>query len=123
MWSVSRTDDTELLKAVGAGLECMASESYRLVSPANYDTMLRAQTSDSAEDYKMWETIKLSVEIESGRVMDDMFNGQTWALFRDCIMTRTTDYMSDYATASTKLNQGVLSLNRIMSSIETVYGN
>lgn len=123
MWSVSRTEDDELLEAVGAGLECMASESHRLVSPAHYDTMLRAQTSDSAEDYKMWETIKASVEIESGRVMDDMFNGQTWGLFRDCVMMRTTDYMSDYATASIKLNQGVLSLNRIMSSIETVYGN
>ena len=123
MWSVSRTKDTELLKAIGAGLECMASESYRLTSPANYDTMLRAQTSDSTEDYKMWDVIKASVEIESGRVMDDAFKQKTWSLFRDSVMTRTTDYMSDYAKASTDLNQGVLNLNRIMSNIETVYGN
>lgn len=120
LWSVSRNvKDTEM---VGAFLECMSSEAYRLVTPALYDTMLRTQTSESVEDYEMWETIRRVVKVDCGRVLDTHTNTVKIDFFRDAVMARG-EYMSAYAERKDALTQNLLALNRTMATIETVYGN
>ena len=84
--------------------------------------MLREQSSDSAEDYKMWETIKHSVEIEGGRAFDQMFENKSWSIFRQAIMARTGDYMSYYATSGAQLDQFAIDMNAVMAAIEDIYG-
>ncbi len=121
MWSVSR--NTKNSDAVGAVLECMASESYREVTPALYDVLLRSRSSHSVEDYDMWETIRKSVAIEGGRCFDQQFENKTWSLFRSCIATSSSDWMSKYENYDEMLRQNAGALNRIIQSLETAYGN
>ena len=119
MWSVSR--GTKNSDAVGAVLECMASESYREVSPVLYDTMLRARASHSQEDYEMWEKIKASVCIDGGRCFDQQFNNKIWSLFRSAIINRSNDWMSTYENNEESLRTSAASLNQLMYSLESVY--
>ena len=121
MWSISRSA-VDSLEASAATLECMASESYRTVAPTLYDSMLRGQSSDSSEDYKMWETITDSIEIEGGRCFDRLFESRTWSVFRNAVMNRTTDYMSFYAESDGTLKTLADEVNTMIYELEQVYG-
>ena len=120
MWSVSR-NAFGILDAVGAGLECMASEAYRTMSPAMYEDMFRLQSSEGLDEYNMWETIKKSMIIDAGRSFATQFDNWTWQTFRIAVMKRT-DYMSYYSGKKDGLNSSATTLNNIMYSIESVYG-
>ncbi len=123
MWSMARTAKGEDAEASAAVLECLASESYRTVAPALYTTVLQEQTSNSAADYEMWNTIKASVTIEGGRCFDANLETLGWSIFRNAIMKRTGDYMSYYATYADKLAGNVASMNIIMATLDEIYGS
>ena len=72
-------------------LECLAIEGYNLTSPAYYSQTLRKQISDSAEDYAMWETIKNSIEIDTGRLFE-VHRGIAWEAFRRALMGDKSSY-------------------------------
>lgn len=121
-WSISRnvTDESDCM---GAVLECLASEGYRSTTPALFEDMLRVKSSDSPEDYKMWGVIRDNLSFDGGRVYSDMFEGWTWGVFRNAVLSISTDYMSGYKSAEATLQGGALSLNNLMYQIERIYGD
>lgn len=55
-------------EAVGATLECLASESYRRVTPAYYDNVIHTRYAGTVKDAMMFDVVKDSVVIDSGRI-------------------------------------------------------
>ena len=120
MWSVSRnSDDVEIAAAI---MECMASESYRIVAPALYDKHLRLQTAQSVDDFDMWGYIKDSVTVDPAQVLDDTSSGEfTFNIFYRA-MREPTLYMSVYQKYVLESEKKVITLNSSMKVIESVYG-
>ncbi len=122
VWSISR-DAVESLDACGAFMECMASESYRTTAVTMYEDYFRGQASSDADDYKMWETIVQTMEVEGGRLFVDIFKDQSYYIFRKAVMTRSDDYMSDASSMRQTMNGYADGLNNLMKTLEDIYGN
>lgn len=60
---VSVTDDD--VEDIGAVIEAMASESFRTVTPAYYEIVLKTRYSDDASDWKMMEMIMQNVKMDA----------------------------------------------------------
>ena len=120
VWSISRSV-TDKLDACGAYMECMASESYRTIAPAMYEDVYRGQASESADDYKMWETIKQSIDVEGGRLFVDIYENKTYSVFRTALIGRTTDYMSHSASNREQMDGFSAGLNNLMLTLEDLY--
>lgn len=69
--------DTEM---AGAVIECMASESYRTISPALYEVALKAKYSQDDIASKMFDIAKSSVVFDLGRILSSSLGGpaSTW---------------------------------------------
>jgi len=86
-----------------AVLECMASESYRTVSPALFETALKVKYASDDDTSEMYDIIRESVLFDFGRIFNDNLGAQTWAMFRGALANNNTDWMSVYASAEKSL--------------------
>ena len=69
--------DTDM---AGAVIECMASESYRTISPALYEVALKAKYSQDDIASKMFDISKSTVVFDLGRILSSSLGGPagTW---------------------------------------------
>lgn len=86
-----------------AVLECMASESYRTVSPALFENAFKVKYSQDAQSSLMYDLIRSTVSFDFGRVFNNDLNGLTYSLFRNAIVTKDTNWAS-----TTKSNEKVI---------------
>ena len=104
-------------------LECLASEGYRHVAPAFYSETLRKQSSDSVDDYKMWETIKNSIEMDGGRLFDWQFEQcRCWGLFRSAVFAGNTGMTEQWERYGGTLISEAKLLNTKMKTLEKKLG-
>ena len=68
LWAMSRDIPTDRLGMVTATMECLASEGYRQVTPAVFETVMQYQTSASPEMAKMLELIRDTAWFDFGRI-------------------------------------------------------
>ena len=102
-------------EAVGAALECLASESYRNVMPAFYEQLLRRRYADDPGEYKMIDYIKNTISFDSGRLFTSVFGGKTWSAFRDCVNANSTDWISYYnKNVANLMTNGCDTINKII---------
>ena len=73
------------LNDIGTALEAIASESYRTVTPAYYETALKARYADNPDSWEMLDMITENVKIDAG-VMYTKSLDSVHQLFRN-IMT------------------------------------
>ncbi len=83
---------------VSAVLECLASSSYKNVSPALFEIALKTQYSEDSRDSAMYDIIKASVVFDLGRIYTDTFNKKTYEMFRN----ETIYYNTAWATSCSK---------------------
>ncbi len=83
--------DADLSAAV---LECLASESYRRVTPALFETGFKVKYATDNESAAMFDIIRASVVFDFGRVFNDSFGGTTYSLFRNAVSGGSTDWVS-----------------------------
>lgn len=115
-WSIARSSDR--VTETAATIEVLASEAHRLSAPAIYETILKAQSSETPEDYEMWDFLKSTICIDAGRVFDQCFNEKTWSIFRESVACRKRDYMGMYSTHSELLEIQASNLNALVSKLE-----
>lgn len=118
LWGVARGTKIDYEELCGV-LECLASEGYRKVTPAYFETTL-ANRQDSAEDYKMLYTIRDGIVIDGGRVMDSAFETNTWSIWRRCMMYGH-EYLNYYDKYENSLTEQAVSLNSMMRNLEYLY--
>lgn len=73
-------NDSQRADMAGAVMECMASESYRTISPALYETALKVKYSQDDVAAKMFDIARSSVVFDLGRIFSSSIGGPagTW---------------------------------------------
>ena len=117
MWGISRTaTNYEDLCYV---LECMASESYRKITPVYYDQMLLGRR-DTKDDYEMLQAISETIVIDGGRVMTNAFGDWTYYVFRGALASGIS-YLPYYEKRKEFLKESALGLNSLILNMEELY--
>ena len=88
-----------------AVLECLASESYRTVSPALFETALKVKYASDSDVSEMYDLIRASNCFDFGRIFNDSLNGMTYTMFRDALFKGKTEWISQYEKKSKVLNK------------------
>lgn len=86
------SESTKLM--ADAFIECMASESYRQVTPALFERVMKLQYADSDDDSRMYDIIREGVTFELGRIYCDDLGGYPYKLFRDSISGNSNTWSS-----------------------------
>ena len=82
-------NDCTEVDLVSAVMECYASESYRNVSPALYDTTIKYRYTDDAISSAMFDTIRGSVIFDLGRIFASAL-GSAYSLYENAIAQKTS---------------------------------
>lgn len=97
-----------------AVLECLASESYRTVSPALFETALKVKYAGDSDTSDMYDIIRSSVVFDIGRIFNDSMNSLTYSLFRSALSSGSRNWISTYEknakTLGKKFDQVILAL-------------
>ena len=79
-----------------AMLECLASESYRTVSPALFEVALKVKYAGDTDVSEMYDIIRGSNVFDIGRIFNDSMGGSTYSLFRSALMGGEKNWISTY---------------------------
>lgn len=93
---VSSCTDTVMVSAV---MECLASESYRQVSPAYYETALKVKYSRDDETSQMFDMIRAGVLFNFGSIYG-FYMGEINTTFKGAIMSNNNKWASNYKSFS-----------------------
>ena len=88
-----------------AVLECMASESYRSVSPALFEVALKVKFSSDDDAGRMYDIIRGSANFDFGRLFCANMNYLTYSLFRDAVVNGNTNWASTMKSNSKVLDK------------------
>lgn len=101
-------------KMSAALLECLASESYRTVSPALFETALKVKYASDNDVSEMYDIIRNSAVFDIGRIFNDSMQGKTYSMFRSCLVNKNSNWISTY----TKEEKALLKMfDRVITSI------
>ncbi|MBQ7983184.1 MAG: hypothetical protein IJ302_06430, partial [Clostridia bacterium] len=92
-------------------LECLASESYRTVSPALFEVALKVKYASDSDVSAMYDIIRTSNVFDIGRIFNDSMNGKTYSMFRSSLIDNKDGWISTYeknAKALTKQLENVV---------------
>ena len=67
-------------------LECLASESYRTVSPALFEVALKVKYAGDDDVSEMYDIIRDSAVFDIGRIFNDSLESKTYSLFRSALI-------------------------------------
>lgn len=92
------------LKEHGAyRLECLASESYRSVTPEVFNITLQCKYASDEDTGKMLDIIRDGVVFEVGKVYSYAFSNLTYTMWRTCISGNNPNFASIYKAQSKAL--------------------
>lgn len=113
-------EDAEIF---GAVLTVFASEGFMRTSRAYYSEVLKKQSSNSVEDYNMWDTIKQSIDLDGGRLFDNYISPSIWSNFRNSVMGRQDSMTSEWEKNGDSLIEMAAQMNQTMWQIESQIGS
>ena len=87
-----------------AVLEALASESYRIVTPALFETAMKVKYSEDERDAQMYDILKSTVVLYFDRVFNDSLGSKTYSMFRSSIMNNNTNWASTWEGNKDSLN-------------------
>jgi ABC-type glycerol-3-phosphate transport system substrate-binding protein len=114
MYSASITVDDATRDTIGAMIECMASESYRQVIPAVYETTMKLKYSSGENDARMYDLIRAGITFDLGNIFAEPLEKITYYAFRKAANDGATNWVS-LAKAQSKVMQ-----NRLDALVETL---
>ena len=88
-----------------AVLECLASESYRTVSPALFEVALKVKFSSDDDAGRMYDIIRGSANFDFGRLFCANMGYLTYSLFRDAVVNGNTNWASTMKAQSKVLDK------------------
>ncbi len=110
IYSVPVTIDAERKQMAGAVLECLASESYRQVTPNVYELAIKAKYSSGDDAAKMFDLIRSTVVFDAGRLFNiaGYFAGN---IFRAEIVRGTNSWFTTVRSNRSLLDADIKKVN------------
>lgn len=94
IYSASIALNDEDADMAGAVLECMASESYRQVTPAVFETAMKLKYSTGDDDARMYDLIRDTIQIDLGRIFTTPLKNISYLPFRNACNNGQTNWVS-----------------------------
>ena len=86
-------------------LECLASESYRTVSPALFEIALKVKYAGDDDASEMYDIIRASNVFDFGRIFNDNLSSSTYSLFRQALVEGNKNWISTYEKTEKNLTK------------------
>ena len=96
--------------AAAAVLETLASEGYRRVTPAVFETAMKVKYSNDEESAWMYDIIREGVTFDLGRIFTASFNDQTYGMFRSSLQTNNANWVSTFEKNERVLKKNLASI-------------
>lgn len=90
MYAISA--NSKNIDCVSATLECLGSESYRLVTPAVFETAMKFKYTDDPVAAEMYDIIRDNISFDIGRLYAGTFSNATANLFRTTALSSPSSY-------------------------------
>lgn len=94
MYAASITVTDQERDMIGAMLECMASEAYRGVTPAVFETAMKLKYSSGDNDAVMYDLIRDGISFDLGRIFSEPLDKLTFSAFREACNLATPNWSS-----------------------------
>ena len=117
IYSVSVALNDEQANMAGAVLECMASESYRQVTPAVFETAMKLKYASDEDDSRMYDLIRDTIQIDLGRIFTTPLKNVSWEPFRNACTNGQTNWASISKAESKKMQKA---LDQIVATLNTL---
>ncbi len=102
----------------GAVLECLASASYKLLSPAIFETAMKVKYASDPDSAEMYDLVRAGATFDIGRVFNDSFGGLTYSLFRGTAASDGTEWVSKFETNRPKMEKVLEELNEVYAGTQ-----
>ena len=117
LYAISTT--SEHPEAVAAALECMASESYRKVTPALFELTMKYKYSKESKAAEMFDIIRETVVFDIGRLFCSNLDNISYSLFRNtCDGDTYASILKRYKGFKTAFEDNVTALNTVLDGLE-----
>jgi hypothetical protein len=103
----------ERREMIGATLELMTAESYKQVTPAYYDVVLKSKYSNAPDDAEMYDLILSSFTISFGYCYSSFGLGGIGSLFRDITIDLAQTYEANEEVYQTALETLIDKLDEV----------
>ena len=117
IYSVSIALSEEKANMAGAVLECMASESYRQVTPAVFETAMKLKYSAGEDDSRMYDLVRDTIQFDLGRIFTTPLKNISYSPFRNACNNGNTQWVS-IIKAEAKVMQKAL--DGIVTSLDKI---
>ncbi|MBO7176284.1 MAG: hypothetical protein J6W14_02815, partial [Clostridia bacterium] len=117
IYSVSIALSEEKANMAGAVLECMASESYRQVTPAVFETAMKLKYSAGEDDSRMYDLVRDTIQFDLGRIFTTPLRNISYSPFRNACNNGNTHSVS-IIKAEAKVMQKAL--DQIVTSLDKI---
>ncbi len=117
IYSVPITIEAERKQMAGAVLECLASESYRKVTPNVYELAIKAKYSSGDDAAKMFDLIRETVVFDASRLFN-ISNYYAANAFRAEVKSGNNSWFTKYRNNESKLNADIEKINTSLSNAE-----
>jgi len=97
----------------GAVLECLASESYRQVTPAVFETAMKIKYAHDEKTSQMYDIIRSTVVFDLGRLYGPTFQEYTSSVIRQQVIANSRSFSSMYRSFEKTILSGI---NKIMEA-------
>ena len=92
-----------------AVLECLASESYRQISPVLFETVMKLRYSPNAQSAQVYDIVRATVQFDLSRIFHKTLESIPQSLFKNTI--RDNKSWAAQATSTTR------TLNRLIEEV------
>lgn len=99
-------------------IECLASESYRRVTPAVFEQSMKLKYAQDNVTSQMYDIIREGVSFDLGRVFSTVFSNKPIHLYKKSITGDNTNWASTFAADEEFLNQTLANIVKTLSEIE-----
>ncbi len=94
IYCISNGISEERMNKAAAVLECLASESYRQVTPALFETTMKIKYSESEIDSEIYDLIKTNIDFDPARIFVKEFGSDLAAMFKKTVEANSTAWSS-----------------------------
>ncbi len=102
IYGISNGISADRMNRSAAVLECMASEGYRQVTPALFETTMKVKYAEDEKTSEIYDLIKTNIDFDPARIYVKEFGSDLASLFKNCVIQNSTNW-SSRITAVTKM--------------------